>query len=88
MTEVAGPTTGALNGARSAVRETAASLGSVFANPNLRSFQLALAGSMLGDWAYSTAVAVWAYQVGGAKVVGIWAAVRLTLLALNSRSGR
>jgi MFS family permease len=87
MTEVAEPTTGVLNGARSAVRKTAASLGSVFANPNLRKIQLALAGSMIGDWAYSTAVAVWAYQVGGAKVVGIWAAVRLTLLAFGSPFG-
>ncbi|HEU5045602.1 MAG TPA: MFS transporter [Nocardioidaceae bacterium] len=87
MTEVAAPTSGVLNGARSAVRETAASLGAVFANPNLRKVQLALAGSMIGDWAYSTAVAVWAYQVGGAKVVGIWAAVRLTLLALGSPFG-
>ena len=43
---------------------------------------------LLGDWAYSTAVAVWAYQVGGAKVVGIWAARRLTLLAFGPRSGR
>lgn len=41
------------------------SLGSVFRNPNLRRVQLALAGSMIGDWAYATAVAVWAYGVGG-----------------------
>ncbi|HET7357216.1 MAG TPA: MFS transporter [Nocardioidaceae bacterium] len=87
MTEVAEPAGGVLTGARSAVRETAASLGSVFANPNLRKIQLALAGSMVGDWAYSTAVAVWAYQVGGAKAVGIWTAVRLTLLAFGSPFG-
>ena len=36
---------------------------------------MALAGSMIGDWAYATAVAVWAYGVGGAKAVGIWTAI-------------
>ena len=54
------------------MRETRESLASVFRNPNLRRVQLALAGSMIGDWAYSTAVAVWAYGVGGATAVGIW----------------
>jgi len=72
---------------RGALRETFASLSSVFKNPNLRKVQLALAGSMIGDWAYGTAVAVWAYGVGGAQAVGIWTAVRLTLLALTSPIG-
>ena len=87
MSDVAESPSGVLGGARNAVRETRASLASVFRNPNLRRVQLALAGSMIGDWAYATAVAVWAYQVGGAKVVGIWAAVRLTLMALGSPIG-
>jgi MFS family permease len=74
----------ALNGARSALRETGDSLRSVFRNPNLRRIQLALAGSMIGDWAYATAVAVWAYGVGGAQAVGIWTAIRLALMAFSS----
>lgn len=77
----------ALGTARQAVRETRASLASVFRNPNLRRVQLALGGSMIGDWAYSTAVAVWAYGVGGATAVGIWSAIRMALLAFSSPLG-
>ncbi|MGN6332120.1 MAG: MFS transporter [Motilibacteraceae bacterium] len=69
---------------RNAVRETSASLREVFAHPPLRRIQLALAGSMVGDWAYTTAVTVWAYGVGGARAVGIWAAVRFILMALTA----
>jgi MFS family permease len=46
--------------------------------------QLALAGSMIGDWAYATAVVVWAYDVGGARAVGIFASVRLLLMAFTA----
>lgn len=69
---------------RGALREMRASLGSVIANPNLRRIQLALAGSMIGDWAYATAVTVWAYGVGGVTAVGVWTAIRLTLMALTA----
>jgi MFS family permease len=78
---------GVLESTRAAVRETRASLTSVFRNPNLRRVQLALAGSMIGDWAYATAVAVWAYGVGGAKAVGIWSAIRLALIAFTAPVG-
>lgn len=64
------------------VQETTGSLRSVFVNPNLRRLQLAFAGSLMGNWAYATAVAVWAYGVGGAKAVGVFAAVRLALMAV------
>jgi MFS family permease len=69
------------------LRETFASLSSVFKNPNLRKVQLALAGSMIGDWAYGTAVAVWAYGVGGATAVGVWTAIKMALLAFASPIG-
>jgi MFS family permease len=71
----------------SAIRETGDSLRSVFRNRNLRRIQLGLAGSMIGDWAYATAVAVWAYSVGGAAAVGIWTAIRLALMAVTSPVG-
>jgi MFS family permease len=67
---------------RSFFRETGASLTSVFVNRNLRRMQLAFAGSLIGNWAYATAVSVWAYGVGGAKAVGIYMAVRLALIAI------
>jgi MFS family permease len=75
---------GLLAAAGAAARETRQSLASVFRNPNLRRVQLALTGSMIGDWAYATAVSVWAYGVGGATAVGVWVAVRMTLMALTS----
>lgn len=87
MTETTQTASTSLEVARSAVRETGGSIRSVFRNPNLRRIQLALAGSMIGDWAYATAVAVWAYSVGGTPAVGIWTAVRLTLLAFTSPLG-
>lgn len=60
------------------------SLSWVGRNPDLRRIQLAFLGSSIGDWAYATAVAVWAYQVGGAEAVGIWMAVRYLLTALTA----
>jgi MFS family permease len=65
-------------------RETGGSLRSVFANRNLRRMQLAYAGSLVGNWAYATAVSVWAYDVGGPKAVGIFMAVRLAGMALTT----
>ncbi|MGH3471790.1 MAG: MFS transporter [Nocardioidaceae bacterium] len=87
MTELSDPT-GAESSfaesadAPSAIRETFTSLASVFRNPRLRNMQLALAGSMLGDWAYATAVAVFAFSVGGAKAVGLYYTARLALMAI------
>ena len=70
------------HGCRSAVRETGSSLATVFRRRSLRRLNLALAGSMIGDWAYATAVTVWAYDAGGAAAVGVWATIRLALSAV------
>ena len=43
----------------------------VFANPDLRRVQLAYAGSSIGNFAYGVAIAVYAYQHGGATAVGV-----------------
>jgi MFS family permease len=82
MTQTAESSTSALEGARSALAETWRPLASVFRNPSLRKMQLALLGSLVGDWAYATAVAVFAYGVGGAKAVGLYFTVRLALMAV------
>jgi MFS family permease len=71
----------------SAVRETGTSLSTVFRRPSLRRLNLALAGSQIGDWAYGTAVAVWAYGVGGATAVGVWGTARLALMAVGAPFG-
>ena len=75
---------GALANAMETVRETRESLSAVFSNPGLRRVELALAGSMIGDWAYATAVTVFAYGVGGVSAVGIWVAIRLALMSLTA----
>lgn len=70
-----------MSAATAAVRDTRESIATVFRNPGLRRINLALAGSMIGDWAYATAVTVWAFGVGGVTAVGVWAVVRLGLMA-------
>ncbi|HZI34635.1 MAG TPA: MFS transporter, partial [Gaiellales bacterium] len=52
-----------------------------FSSKGLRRLQLALAGSVIGDWAFSVALAVYAYEAGGAKAVGLLALARWTLAA-------
>ena len=68
--------------ARSAPGETTASLRLVCGHRARRRIELALAGSTTGDWAYATAVTVWAYGVGGAQAVELWAAIRYVLMSV------
>jgi len=75
---------GIFTSTKSALRETRGSMAAVFRNPGLRRIELALTGSMIGDWAYATAVTVWAYGVGGVTAVGVWTAVRLALMAITA----
>jgi MFS family permease len=62
--------------------ETTSSLATVIHNPGLRRVNLAFAGSSIGDWAYATAIVVWAYGVGGVTAVGVWGVVRLLLMTV------
>jgi MFS family permease len=52
------------------VRESLAAFGRVFRNRELRRLQLAWVGSNVGGWAYSVAIAVYAYREDGAYAVG------------------
>ncbi|MET0951695.1 MAG: MFS transporter [Aeromicrobium sp.] len=63
------------------------SLVRVLANPALRRVQLAFLGSTLGDWAYSTALVVWAYSAGGATAVGVYLALRFVVGAVAGPIG-
>lgn len=72
---------------RASVHETAGSVAAVFRNPALRRLELALATSLVGDWAYAMAVAVWAYGVGGVQAVGVWGAIRYVGRALAAPLG-
>ncbi len=61
---------------REHIAESGRALRAVFANPNLRRVELALIGSETGKWFYIVALAVFAYDHGGATAVGIVAAIR------------
>src|SRR4029453_17234941 len=55
-----------------------------FSNPQLRRLQLAGICSVMGLWAYSVALAVYAFEVGGAKAVGIVTLVRAIPAAISA----
>jgi MFS family permease len=63
------------------------SLRRVFGNKPLRRVQLAFFGSLIGDWAYGTALTVWAYRDGGPAAVGLFTAARFVGMALTSPLG-
>jgi MFS family permease len=71
-----------VSGVRERLRESGGALASVFSNPGLRRLQLAFAGSIVGDWAYAVAVAVYAYDQGGPAAVGLLGVVRYLSMAL------
>lgn len=61
---------------RERLAESATAFRDVFTNPDLRRVQFAWAGSIAGQWAYSIALAVFAYRHGGAATVGLVALIR------------
>jgi MFS family permease len=63
------------------------SLRRVLANKPLRRVQLAFFGSLIGDWAYGTALTVWAYRDGGATALGAFTAARFVMVAVTSPFG-
>ncbi len=58
------------------LRESLRALADVFRNPGLRRLELAWVGSVTGEWAYAVALAVYAYEAGGATAVGLVALLR------------
>jgi MFS family permease len=71
-----------MKGLREQVANSTRSLRDVFRNPGLRRLQLAFAGSIVGDWAYAVAVAVYAYERGGPTAVGVLGVIRYISLAV------
>jgi MFS family permease len=53
----------------------------VFKNPGLRRVNIAFAGSNIGNWALSVVLAIYAYQHGGATVLGVLGVVRYVSMA-------
>src|SRR5712692_9042438 len=69
---------------RGRLHEPLLALQQVFRNPNLRRIQLAWAGSITGQYAFSVALAVYAYRHGGAAAVGVVIVVRMAPAAIIS----
>lgn len=69
---------------RDRLGESAAAFRGNFGNPQLRRLQLAGAGSVMGQWAYSVALAVYAYNAGGAKAVGTVVLIRTIPSAISA----
>jgi MFS family permease len=61
---------------RERLRESAAAFRQAFGNRGLRRLQLGGAASTSGSWAYNVALAVYAYEAGGAKAVGLIGLIR------------
>lgn len=62
---------------RTGLGESAAALRGVLGNSGLRSLELALASLVVGQWSYTVAVAVYAYQEGGPAAVGLVGLIRM-----------
>jgi MFS family permease len=71
-----------MSGLREKLADSTRSLRDVFRNPGLRRLQLAFGGSIVGDWAYAVAVAVYAYDRGGPTAVGVLGVIRYISLAV------
>jgi MFS family permease len=71
-------------GFRERIGESLAALGAVFANRDLRRIELALASSISGEWAYAIALAVFAFDHGGAAAVGVVGLIRFLPSAVAS----
>lgn len=71
-----------MSGLLDRLADSTRSLRDVFRNPGLRRLQLAFAGSIIGDWAYAVAVAVYAYERGGPTAVGVLGVIRYVSLAI------
>ncbi|MGA2530406.1 MAG: MFS transporter [Acidimicrobiales bacterium] len=66
---------------RESLTESGTSLKAVLANPGLRRVNIAFAGSNIGNWAFSVVIGIYAYEHGGATVLGIVGVVRYVSMA-------
>jgi MFS family permease len=70
--------------ARERLAESLQAFRAVFANSGLRRVELALAGSVTGEWAYAIALAVYAFDRGGAAAVGLVGLIRFLPAAVTA----
>ena len=65
-----------MNALREQLRESSTALREVYRNPALRRLQFAWAGSIVGSWASTVALIVYAYDAGGTSAVGLIGLIR------------
>jgi MFS family permease len=78
---------GRLTRIRRQLGESGVAFAAVFANPNLRRLELAAFGSNIGQWAYSIAISVYAFEQSGAKAVGLVWLIRMLPAAVCAPFG-
>jgi MFS family permease len=66
-----------LTSLRRRLGESLRAFAAVFRNEDLRRLEVAWSGSIIGQWGYEVALAVYAYRAGGATAVGVVGLVRL-----------
>jgi len=66
------------------LHESAGAFRAAFSNANIRRLELAAAGSTIGAWTYTIAVAVFAFEQGGAKAVALVWIIRTVPAAIAS----
>lgn len=66
------------------LRDSVRAMREVYANRGLRRLQLAWAGSIIGTWAFTVALAVYAYDQGGASAIGLVVLIRWLPAALSA----
>ena len=71
-----------MTGVSEQLGESRIAITSVLRNRSLRRLNLALVGSVIGDWAFSVAISVYAYNNGGATALGIISVVRYLVMAV------
>ncbi len=71
-----------MSGIGTHLRDSRDAMAGVFRNRSLRRVNLALVGSVVGDWAYAVALSIYAFGRGGPTAVGALAVVRYVSTAL------
>ncbi len=71
-----------MTGVSDQLAESRIAIANVFGNRSLRRLNLALVGSVTGDWAFSVAISVYAYNDGGATALGLINVVRYLVMAV------
>ena len=78
-----------MQGLRARVAESTRSFGAGVREPATSAgSQLAWAGSLIGNWSYFVALAVYAYDQGGAAAVGVVSVIRMLPAAIASPFSR